>query len=77
MKLYNPFKPHIVKRGDQYAIRKWSNGWGYLDIKRDLWWYLKEYVESYTTTKDLSTVTERLRVSNEKLIKDKIKWEPL
>ena len=77
MKFYNPFKPHIVKRGDQYAIRKWEGAWDYLDIKRDLWWYLKEYVESYATTKDLSIVTERLQVYNEKLIKDKIKWEPL
>jgi hypothetical protein len=33
MKLYNPFKWHLVQIGDKYALRKYFliHGWKYLD----------------------------------------------
>lgn len=38
MKLFNPFKPHIVQFGDgAYGVRRlevffWSDGWAFLDL---------------------------------------------
>lgn len=42
MKLYNPFKPHIVTNGDgNYYIRKFGMcGWEYLDRTEDYYWWL-------------------------------------
>lgn len=43
MQFYNPFKAHIVKRGDMYAVRRYNFilfQWEYLDRKHNLscWW---------------------------------------
>lgn len=42
MKLYNPFKIHIVKFKDgTYAIRQFNTfvlRWAYLDTQKDFWW---------------------------------------
>jgi len=40
MKLYNPFKPHIVKHGGVYYIRRLCFfGWRFLDSSSfDYWW---------------------------------------
>jgi len=43
MKLYNPFKPHIVEFDDgTFAVRKFTwTGWGHLDndICTEYWWF--------------------------------------
>ena len=45
MKLYNPFKPHLVKIGNRYAIRKFTlfYWWVFIDKRAEeaksiLWW---------------------------------------
>ncbi len=41
MKLYNPFKPHIVKHRGYYYVRKLTVVplWGFLDaVSHDYWW---------------------------------------
>ena len=45
MKLYNPFRHHIVTNGDgNYYIRKLSMcGWEYLDRTDDYYWWLNQY----------------------------------
>jgi hypothetical protein len=49
MKLYNPFKAHIVQAGDKYFVRKFNFPiWVYkgrvpLDNKA-IWWFVWEYV---------------------------------
>ena len=52
MKLYNPFKPHLVKIGNHYAIRRLEScGWTYLDKesldKGDVFWWGQGKVRYY------------------------------
>ncbi len=44
MKLYNPFKPHIVEYDGWYYVRKLTIvGYKIQDRRDDYWWYVKEY----------------------------------
>lgn len=41
MKLFNPFKPHLVKFGEGFAVRKFSifyMSWTYVDTTTGFWW---------------------------------------
>ncbi len=41
MKLYNPFKPHVVKRAGYYYVRKLTviPLWGFLDATSCAYWW--------------------------------------
>lgn len=50
MKLYNPFKPHIVEKDSKYYIRKIKGGiWNYLDKQDMYWWSNLERSNTFTT----------------------------
>lgn len=59
MKLYNPFKAHIVQCGDKYLVRK-HNGlfWTYKETRtfgddKPHWWYGWGYVSKYCACNSL------------------------
>jgi hypothetical protein len=61
MTLYNPFKPHIVKYNNGYAIRKLDVFiWTYLDNKEKYWWYSNEYICEYCVFKSIELVRLRM-----------------
>lgn len=37
MKFYNPFRPHIVKIGSFYAVRRWRFGWECKSRTYNIW----------------------------------------
>ncbi len=49
MKLYNPFKPHIVTDGKYYYVRKLTSiGWGFLDRRNpDDFWFVPRFISKY------------------------------
>ena len=54
MKIYNPFKPHIIKKGEFYKVRRLHPifGWEYLgtDFNVLSWWgnmYYFKHIYSY------------------------------
>lgn len=48
MKLYNPFKPHIVEFDGWYYVRKLTLiGFQYLDQYEYYWWYDTEHRDKY------------------------------
>lgn len=60
MKLYNPFKPHIVAYNDVFFVRKFNGlAWVYKESytfrneKQD-WRYMDEYVPKYCTCSSLA-----------------------
>lgn len=72
MKLYNPFKAHVVQTADKYFVRRldfptpvWvyksSVGW-LRDNKKPLWWFAWEYVVKYCTCDTL----EQARILRDK-----------
>jgi hypothetical protein len=37
---YNPFKPHIIQRGDKYLVRQFTlKGFIHMDAKDNHWWH--------------------------------------
>ena len=59
MKLYNPFKAHIVQYGDSYFVRRLDFPiWVYKETmtfydREPRWWYLWEYVNRWCTCSSL------------------------
>ena len=49
MKLYNPFKWHLVQIGDKYALRKWIGiyVWMYLDSVSFNKWFFSVAIRHY------------------------------
>lgn len=48
MKLYNPFKWHLVQIGNKYALRKWFSIYGWMYLGRfGFDNYFFKYVENY------------------------------
>ena len=49
MKLYNPFKPHIVTDGKYYYVRKLTFiGWSFLDRNDpDYFWSIPQFVNKH------------------------------
>jgi hypothetical protein len=57
MKLYNPFKPHIIEICGKFWIRKLSilGGWVYLDNqKMSAHWYSLSWLNDFNTHEDAS-----------------------
>jgi len=56
LKLFNPFKPHVVKFGEfKYGLRKLSKtllfGWIYFDQQGGThWWFSSEFIPKYCVT---------------------------
>ena len=73
MKLYNPFKPHIVKfKNGKFAIRQFKMlwGWEFLDnniisIHENYWWtFNTEIAQYYIEFSTLEEVEKRLSSYN-------------
>ncbi len=48
MKLYNPFKPHIVEYDGWYYVRRLTFiGYEHMDRNELYWWYVPELVDRY------------------------------
>jgi hypothetical protein len=68
MKLYNPFKAHIVKHEDKYFVRRWYLlAWEYKETEtfrneEPHWWNYWEYVSKYCVCNSL----EQARVLRDK-----------
>lgn len=71
MKFYNPFKPHIVKIGATYAVRRmcfttflfWPS-WEYRDSKDNYWWNTSSHVLHYcmnNTLEESRKLLQRLK----------------
>ena len=45
MQFYNPFKPHVIKQGDLYYVRKLDApfSWVYLESSLDDYWWHEKY----------------------------------
>ncbi len=74
MKLYNPFKPHIVKLGEYYLVRKLTlAGWAFRDKDYlfDFWWTTEKYVRRYCVHQTLEEAKKAMsyarpeRITNE------------
>jgi hypothetical protein len=68
MKLYNPFKPHIVELSNgNFAVRQLgSHGWSYMESRRpyDYWWCSFEFKHHFEVT-TLERAQELLGVAHE------------
>lgn len=62
MKLFNPFKPHVVRfNNGNFGVRKWSwiCGWEFYDQHSGShWWHMMEHVTKYAQA--LSTLNLRM-----------------
>jgi hypothetical protein len=75
MKLYNPFKAHIVQSGDKYFVRRLDfPSWVYKEkyslsfqnaTKKPRWWFIWEYVTKYC---DCSSLEEARTLRDKKWI---------
>lgn len=61
MKLYNPFRAHVVNDDGVYRIRKVHLlfGWQYLDSKDKFWW-ISLFGRKWTGFPTVEKATERL-----------------
>ena len=62
MKLYNPFKPHLVQVGEYYYVRRWRLiYWEGFDRSGDLfWWMTYQYQRKYCWVKDIDSAYKLL-----------------
>lgn len=71
MKLYNPFKAHIVEFANgTFAIRRLGfMGFEYADKIDNYWWYQKSNLSKYSTFISLSDATDQMHKITMKVVK--------
>ena len=63
MKIYNPFKQHIVRfTTGKFAVRKLTLWWNYkgLDSRINSWWISEEYIYKYCVVDTLEEAKKLL-----------------
>lgn len=74
MKLYNPFKPHIIVNGiEQYIVRVLTKkGWMYLNFHRyyeeSNWTLIKNWATRFTSKEEATSIMQKVQTTAAQLL---------